>query len=111
ETPQRPLLPPPPVSCSDHYPLEDADADLTEWQSGVVAEGGPSLCPRRPQPGGQIDRHALLVIADSDAVAERRDLPHSSEHSAQQRRVKVDGDSPRCRRRAAGPTARTSWFR
>src|SRR5580704_6179608 len=60
--------------------------------SGVVAERRPGPGPRLPEPGGQVDRRALLVVLDPQAVVERRDLVHVPELAAQEGRVQVDRD-------------------
>src|ERR1039457_6630811 len=71
---------------------------LRGWQragipgSGIVAERGPGLGPRFPQSGGQVDRRALLIVTDPQAVVERGDLAHVKELAAQEGRVQVDHD-------------------
>src|SRR5450631_2787684 len=62
------------------------------FPSGVVAKRRPGPLPGRPQAGGQVERRALLVVADADPVLERRDLPDPGELAAQQRRVQADDD-------------------
>src|ERR1700722_4036669 len=71
--------------------------------SGIVAERGPSPGPRFPQPGGQVDRRALLVVRDPHAVVERGDPAHVEELAAQEGRVQADHDRGTVRRRRGTP--------
>src|ERR1700689_5392175 len=47
--------------------------------SGEVLESGPGRGPGRLQPGHQVDRDALLVVADPEPVVEGGDFPDVGE--------------------------------
>src|SRR5689334_22927361 len=60
--------------------------------SAVVAERGPGPRPGRPQARGDVDLHALLVVADAHAVPERAGEPDVGELAVEKRRVQVHRD-------------------
>src|SRR4029077_5400038 len=57
-----------------------------------LPERGPGPAPRRPQPGGEIDRRSLLVVVDAEAVPERGDAADVGELAAEQSGVDVHRD-------------------
>src|ERR1039458_8314294 len=71
--------------------------------SGIVAERGPGPGPRLPEPSGQVDRRALLVVTDPQAVVERGDLAHVAELAAQEGRSQADHDRGLVRRGRGPP--------
>src|ERR1017187_3280926 len=60
--------------------------------SGEVLEGRPGLGPGGLQPGHQVDRGALLVVADPEPVGECSDLPHVAELASKEGGIHVHGD-------------------
>src|SRR2546429_5289838 len=58
--------------------------------SGVIAEGGPDAGPGGAQAGRDVDRRALLVVLDAEAVVVGGDLADDRELAAQHAQVRVD---------------------
>src|SRR5215813_2396987 len=78
-------------------------ARLWAGRSGVVAERGPGLGPGLAQAADQVDRRALLVVVDAEAVAERGHLADLAELLVQQERVQADGQGGGGGRRRRAP--------
>src|SRR5229473_6935248 len=60
--------------------------------SGEVLERGPHLRPGRLQPAHQVDRGTLLIVADTEPVVERGDLPDAGELALEEGRIHAHGD-------------------